>query len=531
MSRFSASIASFCWLMSIQIIAATADSTQPGLGRLTHEAETVLVILHTNDFDGHVTAWQGWEGELAGKTIGGFARLAAAVKSARQNAEHVLLLDAGDAVADSMISKETRGGAVIRLMNALQYDAMAIGNHEFDFGEERLRVLIGEARFPVLAANIRVRGTGNLFALPYIIRQLGPLQIGILGMAYPNTSLTTIKNNVPDLEFEEAAPVARRFIQQMRDEGAGTVIVLSHLGLDADIQLAKNVPGIDVIVGGHSHNRMTEAKHIGDTLIVQAGAHGSDLGVLELMFHGTQRTRSTYHLLTLDHALIKADPHMTAQLAGLTAQLLPPSENTPVGHGRNWLIRAQTLAGTEPRLRNQESPADSLFADIIRESTKADVAFLPGIGYGVGIPPGVISTKALINLIPHESHIFIMEMNGAQLLEILEQSLENIYTGDPAKKVGGMIQVSGLTFTYDPQGRVGGRVHSASVNGKPFDAQARYRVATNSLLAEGGFNYGTFRTITSQADLGSQFEMIEGWMRRHPGITALTPGRIRQTSH
>jgi 2',3'-cyclic-nucleotide 2'-phosphodiesterase (5'-nucleotidase family) len=116
-------------------------------------------------------------------------------------------------------------------------------------------------------------------------------------------------------------------------------------------------------------------------------------------------------------------------------------------------------------------------------------------------------------------------------LEILEQSLENIYTGDPAKKVGGMIQVSGLTFTYDPQGRVGGRVHSASVNGKPFDAQARYRVATNSLLAEGGFNYGTFRTISSQADLGSQFEMIEGWMRRHPGITALTPGRIRQTSH
>jgi len=516
--------------MSIQMIPASADSTLAGLVPLTHEAETVLVILHTNDFHGHVTAWQGWEGELAGKTIGGFDRLAAAVRSARRNAEHVLLLDAGDAVADSMISKETRGQAVIRLMNVLQYDAMAIGNHEFEFGEERLRVLIGEARFPVLAANIRVRGTGKLFTRPYIIRQLGPLQIGILGMAYPNTSLTTTKNNVSNLEFEEATPVARRFIQQMRDEGARTIIVLSHLGLSADIQLAKNVPGIDVIVGGHSHNRMAEAKHIGDTLIVQAGGHGSDLGVLELMFHGAQRTRSTYHLLTLDHALIEADPRMTVQLAGLTAQLLS-SENTPVGQGRDWLIRAQTLAGTEPRLRNQESPVDSLFADIIRESTKADVTFLPGVGYGVGIPPRSISTKALINLIPHESHIFIMEMNGAQLLEILEQSLENIYTGDPAKKVGGMIQVSGLTFTYDPESKIGARVLSVSVNSQPLDPRAHYQVTTNSLLAEGGHNYGTFRTISSQADLGSQFEMIKSWMHLHPGITAPPPGRIRQTSH
>jgi 2',3'-cyclic-nucleotide 2'-phosphodiesterase (5'-nucleotidase family) len=124
-----------------------------------------------------------------------------------------------------------------------------------------------------------------------------------------------------------------------------------------------------------------------------------------------------------------------------------------------------------------------------------------------------------------------MEMNGAQLLEILEQSLENIYTGDPAKKVGGMIQVSGLTFTYDPQSPIGARVGSVSVGTRPLDTQARYRVATNSLLAEGGHNYGTFRTISSQADLGSQFEMIKGWMREYSGITTPPAGRIKQTGH
>jgi 2',3'-cyclic-nucleotide 2'-phosphodiesterase (5'-nucleotidase family) len=469
------------------------------------------------------------EGELTGKTVGGFDRLAAAVKSIRQNAEHVLLLDAGDAIAGSMISKETRGEAVIKLMNSVGYDAMAIGNHEFDFGEERLSALIGRARFPVLAANIRVKSTGGLFTRPYIIRQLGPLKIGILGMAYPNTTLTTAQNNVINLEFEDAAPVANRFIRQMRDEGATIVIVLSHLGLGADVQLAKAVPGIDVIVGGHSHNRMAEAKRVGDTLIAQAGAHGSDLGVLELTFEGARRAGSTDHLVTMDHALIEADSDVTAELAGLTAPLLP--KNAPVGQGGDWLIRAQTLTGAEPRLRNQESPVDALFADIIRKSANVDVAFLPGVGYGVGIPPGSISTAELINLIPHESYIFIMEMNGAQLLEILEQSIENVYTGDPAEKVGGMIQVSGLAFTYDPQGRPGAHVGSALVNSLPLDTRERYRVATNSLLAEGGHNYRTFRTIRDRSDLGSQFEMIKNWLRVHPGITTPPAGRIKQTGH
>lgn len=120
---------------------------------------------------------------------------------------------------------------------------------------------------------------------------------------------------------------------------------------------------------------------------------------------------------------------------------LRSKEGKPIGQAWDWLIRAQTLAGTEPRKRDQESPVDSLFADIIREVTGTDVALLPGVGYGVAIPPGPITVEALRNLIPHESRIFVMEMNGAQLLKVLEQSVENTYTDDPAKKVGGMIQV------------------------------------------------------------------------------------------
>jgi 2',3'-cyclic-nucleotide 2'-phosphodiesterase (5'-nucleotidase family) len=488
--------------------------------------EIHLVILHTNDIHGHMTSWQGWEGDLAGKTIGGFDRLATAIARERKNAEHVLLLDAGDTVSDTMIGMKTRDEAIIELMNALEYDAMTIGNHELDFSPKDLRALMRKASFPILAANIRERGTEKLFAQPYIIRQLGPLRIGILGIAYPNTPLTTATENVSDIEFEETEPTAKHFVPQMRQAGVDIVVVLSHLGLNADIQLAQAVLGIDVIVGGHSHNRMTKPKRIADTLIVQAGAHGSDLGVLELAFHGTRRTESSYRLITLDHAEIKPDPVIVTEIDRLTAQLRA-WENEVMGKAGDWLIRAQTLAGTEPRKRDQESPVDSLFADIIREVTGADIAFLPGVGYGIAIPPGPITTSALKNLVPHESHILLMKMNAVQLLEVLEQSIENTYADDPAKKIGGIIQVSGLAFTYDPQRSPGARILAASVSGTPLNSEKLYRVATNSLLAQGGHGYSTFPAISAHKDRGSQFEMIGNWLRSHPGIITPPLGRIQ----
>lgn len=513
------------WIMSTAITfswMAQADPVYAG-----GPNETRLVILHTNDLHGHVTPWWGWPGDLAGKTVGGFDRLATAVAMGRKNAEHVLLLDAGDTVSDTMIGMTSRGEAVIELMNALGYDAMTIGNHELDFGTEGLRSLIRKANFPILAANIREQGTEKLFARPYVIQQLGPLKVGILGIAYPNTALTTAHENVADIEFDEPAPAARHFIQQMRQAGAGIVVVLSHLGLSADIQLAGAVSDIDVIVGGHSHNRITEPKRVGNTLVVQAGAHGSDLGMLELIFHGTQRTGSSYRLITIDHAAIEANPDMAAKLDQLVGPLRS-KEDKPIGEARGWLIRAQTLAGAEPRKRDQESPVDSLFADIIREVTGADIAFLPGVGYGVAIPPGPITAEALKNLVPHESRIVVMEMDGAQLLEILEQSIENTYTPDSAKKVGGMIQVSGLAFTYDAQHAPGVRILEASVSGRALDTKTFYRVATNSLLAQGGYGYRAFRVTPRHADRGSQLEMIETWLRGHLGITTPPPGRIRQ---
>jgi 2',3'-cyclic-nucleotide 2'-phosphodiesterase (5'-nucleotidase family) len=144
-----------------------------------------LTILHTNDIHGHIASWRGWEGDLAGRTLGGFDRLATAVARLRHESKNVLLLDAGDAVSDTLAAGSTEGKTVIELMNEVRYDAMTLGNHEPDFGMDVLRQRIGEARFDVVAANVVDNHSKQLFTKPYVLRSVGGVKVGILGIAYP----------------------------------------------------------------------------------------------------------------------------------------------------------------------------------------------------------------------------------------------------------------------------------------------------------------------------------------------------------
>ena len=445
-----------------------------------------LTLLHTNDIHGHLSGWRGWEGEFMGKTIGGFDRIAMVVKEVRATSANVLLLDAGDTMGDTMIASVTKGRAILAAMNAVGYDAMAVGNHEPDFTIEGLHALIREATFPVLAANIVERESGEFFTKPYIIREIAGTKVGVLGLTYPQTALTTAKKNVANVEFGDPIAAAQRFLPKIQQEGAQLIIALTHLGLDSDKQLAAQVPGIAVIVGGHSHNRMSEALRVGETLIVQAGAHGSDVGRLDLELKDGRITAHTRTLLTLDHATVPVD----AETATLIAALEEPYRrqlDEEVGEASDVIPRAQTIAGQEARKRDQPSPADVLFAQIMREETGSEIALLPGVGYGVALQRGPISAAALRNLIPHDGKVVTMLLAGAQIHEIIEQSLTNTYSDDPETKVGGLIQVAGLQFRHD-----GKRLIEVTVGNRPLNPTRDYRVVTNSMLAGGGHNYRTF---------------------------------------
>ena len=487
---------------------------------------SILTILHTNDVHGHLTAWQGWDGDLKGKTIGGLAHLASAINLVRKEAgDAVLLLDAGDLIGDTMIADLSEGQALIRVFNHLKYDAMTFGNHEPDFGMAALRDRIKEANFPFVAANLSKRSDRESFVAPYVIKKLAGISVGIVGLTYPKTPWTTSPKNVEELTFLDPVAAIELQLPKLYRDGADLIVVLSHLGLGGDKQLATAVSGIDVIVGGHSHNRMQHAERVGDTLIVQAGAHGSDLGRLELTIQDGKIASHRHALTLLDHAKILPD----AATDSLVAELLRPHEaalNENVGTAADWLVRAQTIGGQEARKRDEESPADSLFADILRESLKVDIAFLPGVGYGVAIPPGPITAAQLRQLVPHKGKLVTMRLSGTQILDVLEQSVTNVFTDDPKLKVGGMIQISGIRFQYDPERALGKRVVKIELTEFKWERDHLYRVATNSMLAKGGHNQRTFLQGQDLQEHGSQFEAIKLWIACNSPIRTPQPGRI-----
>lgn len=468
-----------------------------------------ITILHTNDIHGHIHPWTAWQGPAAGRTMGGFEQLESAVQAVRGERRHVLLLDAGDTISDTQEAVDSQGAAVTRLMNRAGYDAMAPGNHEFDFGVGGLRRHIQSSRFPVLAANVTDSASGKPLSAPYVIRTSGGIRVGILGLSYPNTPLTTAKKNVAGLEFRNPLETAREYIPKMKAEGAELIVVLSHLGLSYERHLAESVPGIHVVVGGHSHNRVDEPLRAGQTLIVQAGAHLSDLGRLDLTFENGRITRHRRNLIPL-----------------ISSRKNEAESSPEVARLQGPVIRAQTLQGPEPSPRDEQSPADSLFADVIRERTEADIALLPGVGYAVAATGATLSARELKNFIPHDSQVILLSLTGQEVRQILEQSVLNVTTKDMSKKVGGIIQVSGLTFSWSKMEGGDGKVIEVLIAGQPLDPNRTYRVATNSMLAEGGHNYRTFPSGRNRQNAGSQFEMVKAGLTAKKSVATPKDQRI-----
>jgi 5'-nucleotidase / UDP-sugar diphosphatase len=508
------------------VSAAETDSKLGCAAMNKQEIRHTLTLLHTNDMHGHLDSWMGWEGDLRGRKLGGFDVLAAAIQQVRsETAANVLLVDTGDLIGDSMLAELTRGECLIAALNYLQYDAMTLGNHEPDFGEEVLTERIAQSQFTVLAANLTYKATGEHLALPYSIHDVCGLQVGILGLTYPKTPRTTAKANVDQLEYSDPKKAVEKYLPKMRSEGAELVIVLSHLGLAADIRLAEATQGIDVIVGGHSHNRMKEPQRVRETLIVQAGAFGSDLGRLDLEIQNGRILNFKRELIALDN---KSIAHDSDARNWLEQQKAPHQSALAelVGKATDWLIRAQTLAGQQAGKRHEESPVDSLFADLLREAFDADAAFLPGVGYGVAIPPGAVTAAQLRQLVPHDGKIMTMSLTGAQVRKILEQALENLFSNDPAVNVGGMIQISGIRFRYAPDSAKGSRVTSLELDRGPWDESKRLRVVTNSMLAGGGHDQATFLEGYEIKEQGSQFQTLKDLTSKKRSIQTPPLGRI-----
>ena len=232
-----------------------------------------LKIISLNDFHGFAEPYKPTGSDAP---LGGIAYLAGAVDRARGK-QPSLLLAAGDMIQGTPWANLFRGKSTIEVMNAMRFDAMVVGNHEFDFGPKVLKERMAQARFPVLGANVK----GFSALKPYIIKNLQGVRIAIIGVVTPETPVATHPRNVAGLTFSTPESAVKKYLPELKRR-ADIIIVLSHCGFQADRDLAAKVPDIDVIVGGHSHTKILQPELVGRTIIVQAWEHAKALGILNL---------------------------------------------------------------------------------------------------------------------------------------------------------------------------------------------------------------------------------------------------------
>lgn len=479
-------------------------------------AERVVTLLHTNDFHGRLTGFNAAPGNATAQTddpgrppqefdrtgmVGGFAALATAVKRQREGRgdDNVLLVHAGDTFSDDLLGNLTRGEAIVRAMNALRFDFMALGNHDFDYGAERTRALARLAKFPMRGANVIERMSGRPFlGEPTFIARRGDLRIGFIALGYHNSALTGDKKNTQQLRFDNGIEHARRLVGHLRPK-VDAIVVVSHQGTKVDRKLAETVDGIDVIVGGHSHDDLAPVR-VGNTYLVQAMSDAAELGVLNLHFDGRRLQRVEGDNLTLWHDEFPPDTEMQALIDRERAPYKAQLEAE--------IARAEDVIG---RRYKSESPFDVLAADILRTHAAAEVALLPGVGYGVSLTAGPITREALYRLLPHPSKLVVLSLTGAELKAVLEQSATNQKTADPLQGVGGLIQNAGLSYTVDLQREPGTRISDVAVNGAPLDPAKRYRVATHNGMRQGLHNY---RVLTQARVLKESPETVTDIVER-----------------
>jgi sulfur-oxidizing protein SoxB len=423
--------------------------------------------------------------QAAGKygRLGGFAHLATLVKKLRAGRGASLLLDGGDTWQGSATSLWTRGQDMIEAQKLLGVDIMT-GHWEFTYGAARVKEVLGKdfaERIEFLAQNVESSDFGDPVFKPYTLRSLGGVPVAVIGQAFPYTPIAHPRRFVPEWRFGIQEERLQKFVDETRAKGAHVVALLSHNGMDVDLKLASRVTGIDVILGGHTHDGVPVPVVVpnakGRTLVTNAGSHGKFLAVLDLDVKGGRIADYRYRLLPVFANLLRADRDM-AKL--IEAERAPYLEKL-----------AERLAVSEAllyRRGNFNGTMDQLILDALMQAKGAEIAFSPGFRWGSTILPGeAITYEQVMNqtaiTYPQTS---VSELSGAAIKTILEDVCDNLFNPDPYYQQGGdMVRVGGMTYSCDPNAKPGRRIADMRLAGKPVDAGKTYKVASWAPVAEG----------------------------------------------
>lgn len=442
-----------------------------------------ITILYTNDIESVYEPVEAfWNNDI--DYIGGLPYLATLIHQIQKNEEISFLFDAGD-IFTGALSEATNGKLPFDIYSSIGYDAIALGNHEFEYGWENLLHVKQRARFPVLNCNIFYENTDINLCQAYTIVEKKGVRIGLIGLmgieAFKNTMNPIHRIG---LEARDPYPIVQNIINEIREE-VDLIVLLTHQnlsapmqtdkeadpevqrGFDEDYEMAGRIKGVDVIIGGHSDNGLWEpVKHPKTgTLICLTFGQSKYLGYLNLNINKKGITFNEGKLIPVDAGTLKPDIEVNKLMQKVREQ---NSELTKI-------LGSVNKAGYRKYYR--ESTLGNLLADMLKESSKADIGIINSGSIRADLNEGGVTIEELINIYPFVDKFHVVEINGKSLKELLEYSYQLSY---------GFVQLSGLTIKYNSKSPEGHRLIDAKINGKPIDESKKYTIASSSFLANGG---------------------------------------------
>ncbi|MHA6265065.1 bifunctional metallophosphatase/5'-nucleotidase [Arenibacterium sp. CAU 1754] len=504
-----------------------------GLTAGVASADYTLTILHTNDFHARFEPISKYdsgckpEDNTEGKCFGGSARLVTAITEARTRTNNAILVDGGDQFQGTLFYTYYKGKLAAEMMNKMGYDAMTVGNHEFDDGPEVLRGFMDAVNFPVLMSNADVSGeellAGKLAKSTVIER--GGEKLGLIGLTPPDTD--ELASPGPNVIFTDPVQAVQGEVDKLTEMGVNKIIVLSHSGYRVDQRVAAETTGVDVIVGGHSNTYLSNTAEnavgpyptmVGKTAIVQAYAYGKFLGELNVTFDdaGTL-TEAKGEPIIMDAAVTEDD----ATVARITEAAKPLDEI------RNTVVAKtdQPIGGDREVCRSQECTMGNLIADamLARVSDQGiEIAIQNGGGIRASIDAGDVTMGEVLTVLPFQNTLSTFQVTGAVLKEALENGVSQVEEG-----AGRFPQVAGMSFVFDASAEPGNRITEIMVGGAPLDMDKTYGVVSNNYVRNGGDGYKMFRDAQNAYDFGPDLaDVTAEYLAEHAPYQPYTDGRI-----
>jgi 5'-nucleotidase len=462
------------------VILAFSVQAQPQSDRLRVTILQLNDVYQTTPVDG-------------GKS-GGLARVATLRKKIMAESPNTLFLLAGDTVSPSVASSVFKGEQMIAAWNAMGLDYSVLGNHEFDFGPETMLARMKESKFVWLGSNVIDRRTNKPFGgMPlYVVRTFGGVKVGIFGLLTPDTA--TSSEPGPDVRFINPVLAAKDIVKKLRKEGAQIIIAVTHLAMSEDKELARRVPQIDVVIGGHEHELLQS--HAGRAPILKWGQDARTLGRIDLNISTATRKVESIDWAGIPITDAIADDPAVAAVAAEYEKKLDAALGQPVGQ-TSVELDARSITS-----RSRETNLGNLVTDAFRQAVGSDVALLNGgsIRANTTLAPGPITKRDTIAILPFSNPVVKIEVTGAVLKAALENGVSRIVEEEES---GRFPQISGLSFTFDARKPAGSRVTEVAVNGQPLDEKKNYSLALTPYLFNGGDGYSMFSGARMLLDVES----------------------------